>query len=282
MKSNESIEKLTNYINNILDQSSLNNSKRQTFEDYPKINEYRSKLEQLDSYNLDDMKVNIHNYHIEETYKFIENTQELINDAYDFWIKVNRMMYSLHHPMQYDINKLDKMKKILDIYTDPLAAYYYDTTITMPDKIDIYEPYSELERNYFEYNYFKELCRLLDDKSMSKEEFVEWAEGNACSDWSKQDEHGECYGGYWKYPEDSEEYENAYDLSREKNLKLLSELTVSLCYEDNLSYKFLQWTVDYGCSNRLESVRYSANLAYWFIEKKRIMDIYESSLPNNN
>lgn len=70
-----------------------------------------------------------------------------------------------------------------------------------------------------------------------------------CSDWYKMDEHGERYGGFWKYPEDSYEYINAYELSYKKNTNCLWNLP--------WPKHFLIHTVKQGCNSLNESVRYS-------------------------
>lgn len=100
------------------------------------------------------------------------------------------------------------------------------------------------------YSHFQELEILYNTpNTMTKEEFMDKYYGVACSDWSKQDECGECYGGFWKYPEDSYEYKNAWDLSRTAN----GEALYKLPYSHALIFE----TIELGCANRQESVRYS-------------------------
>jgi hypothetical protein len=77
----------------------------------------------------------------------------------------------------------------------------------------------------------------------------------ACSDWSKMDEFGECFGGFWKYPEESEEKKNAWYLSRERNGKKLFELPYPK--------SFVLETIKLGCGNRQESVPYSNMLCHY-------------------
>ena len=98
---------------------------------------------------------------------------------------------------------------------------------------------------------------------MSDNEFIERFEKIACSDWSKQDKYGESYGGFWKYSEDSYEFKNAYTLSREDNLKSLLKLPYPR--------EFILETINIGCNNRLESVRYSNFLCEWM--KRKIASI---------
>jgi len=60
-----------------------------------------------------------------------------------------------------------------------------------------------------------------ENKEMSFEEFHEKFDDMACSDWSKMDDHGECFGGFWQAAEGTYEREHAYELSREDNCKKL-------------------------------------------------------------
>ena len=97
---------------------------------------------------------------------------------------------------------------------------------------------------------------------VTDEQFMEWLDDNCCSDWAKQDKNGECYGGYWKFPDGSYEKENAYDLSRHHNLSALCTLP----YPREL----IKDTVKIGCGNRMESVRYSNCLCEW-VKRKAIL-----------
>lgn len=97
------------------------------------------------------------------------------------------------------------------------------------------------------------------NKQYTPEEFYDQYDSLACSDWSKMDRHGECYGGFWKYPEDSYEKANAYDLSRKDNGLALYQLP----YPKEIVLK----TIKYGCNNRHESVRYSNFLCEWIKRK---------------
>ncbi len=85
------------------------------------------------------------------------------------------------------------------------------------------------------------------ENSMTFEEFEKLCD--FCSDWKKMDEHGECFGGFWNYPEGSYERENAGKLSYQKNIKCLWNLP--------WPKHFIIYTVKRGCNDRMESVRYS-------------------------
>lgn len=101
-----------------------------------------------------------------------------------------------------------------------------------------------------------------DNEEMTYDIFKSKFENIACSDWAKMDKHGVCYGGYWKYPEGSEERENAWELSYNENCRALYDLP----YPKN----FILHTVKVGCNNRLESVPYTNLLCEYM---KRQIDI---------
>jgi len=100
------------------------------------------------------------------------------------------------------------------------------------------------------YDVFLEWKNIWENNTeMTYEEFKEEFSSTACTDWAKMDKYGECYGGYWKYPEDSYEHENAWELSYEENRKALYDLP----YPKD----FILHTVKIGCNNRQESVPYT-------------------------
>lgn len=115
------------------------------------------------------------------------------------------------------------------------------------------------------YSDFMKFCQVMDDKdaNMSLETFKDKLD--CCSDWHKMDEHGNSFGGFWDYPEESLEREHAYDLTFDKNIRLLYKLP--------FSKSFLIKTVDYGCSRRLECVRYSNFLGVWVQRKRAQMNL---------
>jgi hypothetical protein len=90
-------------------------------------------------------------------------------------------------------------------------------------------------------------------------------DSEACSDWSKQDDKGSCFGGYWDAEEGSYDKENAYTLSRRYSaLKLFC-----LPFPKELIFE----TITMGCNNRMESVRYSNQLMCFFMDKAKAMDV---------
>lgn len=91
-----------------------------------------------------------------------------------------------------------------------------------------------------------------EEEDLRDEEFIEWFEEEACTDWSKQDVQGEPYGSAsWRAEED-----DAYETTRKENMEALMALP--------FPRQFLIWTARYGCHNRFECVAYSASLGYLF------------------
>ena len=102
------------------------------------------------------------------------------------------------------------------------------------------------------------MCEIIGSYcGMSDEEFI--ARSDCCSDWYKQDRHGNCFGGFWEYPEGSYQHENARQLSYDDNMKGLLELPYPR--------EFILETIHIGCNNRQESVRYSNFLCEWMERK---------------
>jgi len=102
------------------------------------------------------------------------------------------------------------------------------------------------------------------NKLYTEEEFMDIYDETACTDWAKQDEHGESYGGYWKYPKESPEYQDAWHLTRNAN----GEALWNLPYPKEVVLK----TIELGCGNRRECVRYSNFLCEWLQRKLEQMD----------
>jgi hypothetical protein len=101
-------------------------------------------------------------------------------------------------------------------------------------------------------------------KDVDFREFYDEYLAQACTEWYKQDEFGECFGGYWKSNVESGK-QNAFGLSGKRNGIKLFELP----FPQRLIFK----TIDIGCSNRHESVAYSNLLLCWFVDKARVMNI---------
>ena len=118
------------------------------------------------------------------------------------------------------------------------------------ENVNGYQLFDEKKRVLVGFEHFCSLAEAyMQNTDMDKEEFWEWYVGDdgVCSDWCKQDRQGNCYGGFWEYPEGSYERENAYTLSHEDSFEGLWELSYPK--------KMIITIVPLLCNIRTESVR---------------------------
>lgn len=129
----------------------------------------------------------------------------------------------------------------------------------------------ETHSKIFTYEYFTELIKLFNtENTMTKEEFMTKYWNETCSDWAKQDTCGKFFVGYWKYPDDSEEYKNAWSLTKTANGEALYELPYS--------HALIFETIKIGCGNRQESVKYTNFLCEIIKRKLQNENIEEKKL----
>lgn len=126
-------------------------------------------------------------------------------------------------------SKFRKAVKLLDDHEIKLFDPYFDDEISLvimkeEEVVNGYHLY-DVSKNIMNRKIFRKICDLLaSEKEWSKSEWTTAMQNTTCSAWNKMDEHGECYGGYWKYPKGTTERENAYFLSFEKNCKCMWKL----------------------------------------------------------
>ena len=101
------------------------------------------------------------------------------------------------------------------------------------------------------------------EKYISDDSFLAQLDEYCCTVWNTMDDHGCFSSGYWKYPEGSEERENAYTLQRQFNLKKLCLLPYPR--------EAILYAIQLGCSSRYESVRSVVNLCEWYVRKKSLL-----------
>ena len=225
-------------------------------EDYPKYIWIVSKLATLNFLNYEEV--------CELETEFVE---------FQYWYK-----RGYPRPFQIELDRICERRKILLLENNPFAKKYYDNPITMCENEEIngYKLYDIEKVIIMSFEMFEKLAKLFNNTSNSnssssqepetRRNFYEWYDhGGACSDWGKMDRHGSCFGGFWEYPEGSNEKENAFRLSWEDNFQGLWELP----YPKEL----IKETVDIGCGNRHESVRYSNFLCEWV--KRMTQVVYE-------
>jgi hypothetical protein len=213
----------------------------------------------------------------EEITEFISNPiidETIIKKTIEKLIKLqtNRIIYDrmqgsyfeymgyMKRPYSGDIDYLNKL--LIDNFYEK-----YDKEIIMyeTEEVNGYKLYN-CENNLLSVNYFNQMKELWFNNEENKkydeyEDFEKWFTDNTCSDWAKQDEHGNCFGGFWDYPEGTYEKENAWDLTLKANSRALYDLPYPRAV--------IVETVSIGCSNRMESVRYSNFICEWV--KRKIM-----------
>ena len=143
----------------------------------------------------------------------------------------------------------------------------YSSELCMNDSeiVNGYKLYNIKKKPFMNRNDYED-CIILwqSNKEYTQEQFMELYENTACADWAKQTDHGESFGGYWAYPDGSPEKLDAWNLTRTTN-------GVALW---NLPYpkEFVLKTIEMGCCNRMECVRYSNFLCEWIKRKSEQMN----------
>jgi hypothetical protein len=129
--------------------------------------------------------------------------------------------------------------------------------------------------NIFNYRYFKELLLLMTtpDQMLNYNDWKKKMRASTCSDWNKQDEHGNSYGGYWEAPKESYEYKNAWDLTFKRNCQRMWNLP--------FSHAILLKTIEMGCKTRQESVRYSNFVCVWILKKLKLTERVKQKMYNS-
>jgi len=193
---------------------------------------------------------------------FIEYTeyyQETLREHGIFVIQKPNPLFSRNFEM------LQKREEELYAETNPEAKIYRDNKLIFQDDEEIngYKLWKLKGEPILTFDYFKDICDEWDKEDMSEQEFEEWLDKNLCTDWAKMDRNGKSFAGFWRYPKESDEYANAYHLTLEDNIQGLRELP----YPRNV----IVMTIELGCSNRYECVRYSNFICEWVKRKKEIV-----------
>ena len=173
----------------------------------------------------------------------------------------------IHFPFSTILKDIQNFKKIYHSSFDSKAKKYYNTHIITTDKEEVngYKLY-ECSIHLFSYEDFLETMlevenRIDKEYNIDFQKFFEKCDDKMCTEWAKMDRNGGSYEGvFWKAEEGSEEKMNAWNLTREDNIKGLWELP----YSKTMIFK----TIKIGCANRQESVRYSNFLCEWIMRMK--------------
>lgn len=204
-----------------------------------------------------------------KAYEVLSALSNIDNLSFDELTKLKADMYEMQIARMKNLGILDSIrprpfsKDIDDINKriNNFAPQEFSTPIIM-SKDDIVNGYNlfNIDYNIMAYDDFVKYKKMWnDDEKMSHEEFINEYQDTACSDWNKMDEHGECFAGFWEYPDGSHEKENASGLTRDKN----GECLWLLPYPK----KFVLETILLGCNNRQECVKYSNFLCEWMRRK---------------
>jgi hypothetical protein len=199
--------------------------------------------------------------------ELIDMRNELLETEYEI-MRARRI--SVYPRPTYLKEYVDKVNEKLEEF---IPEWYKTSKIKMStdEEINGYklEDTTRIDGLWFAYDYFLKLEKLYNEPNViTEDEFYEKYDEQACSDWSKQDEHGECFGGFWKYPEGSHEKENAWYLSRKANGNALFKLP----YSHSLIFE----TIEYGCGTRQESVAFSNFMCEYV---KRMIELKPPDAP---
>lgn len=185
----------------------------------------------------------------------------------------NNGLYFLNNQGTIFYDAINLISKELDSRT---CSYYniqgLDIITTEDQKVNGYSLYNSTNfySNYDIYIQHKKI--VLNDTVYTKEEYLELLDETCCSEWSKQNRHGEYYEGFWKYPEGSYEKENAWTLSRNDNFEAIWELPYSR--------DLIIISINTDCDNFQESVRYSNFYCYALELKEKQLDKYVKDVIN--
>jgi hypothetical protein len=242
-------------------------------ESFPNITTIRTQLDILDTLHLDVLKT----------------LKDMIYELQSYYMdKLSILFLGGPYPFSEDINRVVAAinKYSIDGFTDTLV-------FSSTEYINGYQLYDSTTF-IFEWDYFKSLWdmwiketnkeiifktnvqKILNEyvindissiildylpkfQSYGYEKFCGKYDRTACTDWNKINRHGNSFGGFWDYPDGSKEKENASALTRIDNGNALWELP----YPRSIIYE----TINMGCLNRCESVRYSNFVCEWIKRK---------------
>jgi len=126
---------------------------------------------------------------------------------------------------------------------DPIPGTPYTSPVAITPSFLALPTFQHLYTTYWRYP--------ITEGEMTKETFMTRYKDEACSDWSKKDAHGKCFGSASWLANDLD----AYQITRKENGEALWDLPYPKAY--------LLWAgLVHGCGNRMESVAYAAALAH--------------------
>jgi len=216
-------------------------------ESFPQIDKIRNGLEVLDTVTdiqvLSELKETI----FELRYYYCSKQMNLMVALDTNFIGFKTIPFS---------REIDKVVDRINQLTD--SKYLVPIIMSEGEVVNGYKLF-ELNKNYVSFDIYQLYLEEWNTPDMTEEEFMKLYDETACTEWSKMDEHGDSYGGFWKFPKGTYENDNAWRLTRENNGECLWKLPYPK--------KFILHTIDIGCSNRHESVRFSNFICEWMKRK---------------
>lgn len=215
-------------------------SPEETINKFYKINEIRELFEDIDNLSYDKL-VELKNL-LEELKLYYLRKQNLTN------------YFPLLNPfIDWENEVEEQMKKY--------HLWFYDNMINFSEQQNVngYKLY-DVSRNIMCIDMFLHHVDLWQNsEQMTKEEFEKEFYDTICTEWYKMDRNGNSFGGFWSFPEDSPEKNDAWNLTVQDNMNAMFDLPYPK--------KFVLVTIKMGCNNRMECVRYSNMICEWYKQK---------------
>jgi hypothetical protein len=201
--------------------------------------------------------------------------QNLENLSFDQLVELKNMIFELNN---YYLTELDSYHIFptprpfgewlddCDVQMKKFYPWFYDNVVTMDESQEIngYKLYNA-QKDMMTLDAFNEYLEMWKKNiSMTEEEFEEQYKEITCTEWAKMDRLGNSYGGFWNFPEDSPEKNDAWNLTYRDNMIGLFELPYPK--------QFVLATIKMGCANRMECVRYSNLICEWYSQKFKLYE----------
>jgi hypothetical protein len=191
--------------------------------------------------------------------KILDNLHKLENECVTKCLS-NILAIPVMHPMPQPL--IEYINYVNDLL-DKLTPDWYMVSVEMSngEQFNGYHLYNIKETSpWLRYDYFLKLEKLFSEpNTMTRDEFLKKYDNDASFEWSKFDEQGKYFVGFYKCSEDSYEYKNAYKLTRDVNGNALWNLPYS--------HALIFETIKYRSGHLQECVRFS-NFMCEYISRK--------------
>lgn len=234
----------------------------QSYTTFESIANGKNILEHYDTLAINECKKADIAVSYDEIAKILDNMYKLENECISKY--TSRKDSGLAIPMMHPIPRplFEHIKYVQDCL-DKYTPNWYMMPIKMSKNEQINEYYLydvEETTHWIGYDYFLKLELLLNDTNkMTYEEFLKKYNSEISFEWSKFNKHGEYFVDFHKYPQDSDEYLNAYELTKNANAKALYDLPYS--------HAMIFETIKYGSIKMLECPRFSNFMCEYVVRK---------------